>query len=169
MEIYLDDILVYAKTKEELSENLKIVLNRLKKFGLTVNPDTVKINMNEVEYVGHLIDDYGVSFTQEKRDKVLDFRLPVKEKELKQFLGLISQFRDHVPNFAELSAPLYDMMPNYKRNSSKLLDWTSELKSVYYKLQDATANCCKLYFIDDNAPVFLHTDASNYGIEKYKF
>ena len=51
LEIYLDDILVYAKTKEELSENLKIVLNRLKKFGLTVNPDKVKINMNEVEYV----------------------------------------------------------------------------------------------------------------------
>ena len=169
LEIYLDDILIYAKTKEELSENLKIVLNRLKKFGLTVNPDKVKINMNEVEYVGHLIDDYGVSFTQEKRDKVLDFRLPVKEKELKQFLGLISQFRDHVPNFAELSAPLYDMMPNYKRNSSKLLDWTSELKSVYYKLQDATANCCKLYFIDDNAPVFLHTDASNYGIGGYLY
>ena len=101
LEIYLDDILVYAKTKEELSENLKIVLNRLKKFGLTVNPDKVKINMNEVEYVGHLIDNYDVSFTQEKRDKVLDFRLPVKEKELKQFLGLISQFRDHVPNFAD--------------------------------------------------------------------
>ena len=61
------------------------------------------------------------------------------------------------------------MMPNYKKNSSKLLDWTSELKSVYYKLQDATANCCKLYFIDDNAPVFLHTDASNYGIGGYLY
>ena len=71
---------------------------------MTINPDKVKINMNEVEYVGHLIDSYGISFTQKKRNKVLDFRLPLKEKELKQFLGLISQFRDHVPDFTELSA-----------------------------------------------------------------
>ena len=40
---------------------------------------------------------------------------------------------------------------------------------MHYKLQDATANCCKLYFIDDDAPVFLHTDASNYGIGGYLY
>ena len=36
--IYLDDIIVYSKTFEEHLENLKIVLERLKKSNLKLNP-----------------------------------------------------------------------------------------------------------------------------------
>ena len=48
-ESYLDDILVYGKTKEELSRNIELVVARLQKFGMTINPDKVKIQMSEVE------------------------------------------------------------------------------------------------------------------------
>ena len=102
-EAYLDDILVYGETKEELSKNLQIVIARLKKFKMTVNPEKVKIHLTEVEYVGHVIDKYGISFSEEKRAKVTDFRLPAQARDMKKFLGLISQFRDHVPNFSILT------------------------------------------------------------------
>ena len=55
--------------------------------------------------MGHVIDKYGISFSNEKRQKVTDFRQPTQAREMKQFLGLISQFSDHVPRFSELTAP----------------------------------------------------------------
>ena len=70
LEIYLDDILIFAETKDELVMNTNIVLERLKKYNITVNPEKVKIGLTEVEYVGHLIDKHGISFTKEKKDKV---------------------------------------------------------------------------------------------------
>ena len=168
-ESYLDDILVYGKTKEELSRNLKLVVERLGKFGMTINPDKVKIHMDEVEYVGHMIDSYGISFSDEKLHQVLEFRTPSVAHEMKSFLGLISQFRDHVPNFAELTAPCHDMIQGYVRASKRPLEWNDELNDNFIKLKAAVANCTKLYFIDDKLPIFLHTDASVIGIGSYLF
>jgi len=168
-ESYLDDILVYGKTKKELSENLETVVARLRSHGMTINPEKVKINMEYVEYVGHIIDKYGFSFSDEKRQKVTDFRTPELAKDMKQFLGLISQFRDHVPGFSVMTAPFNDMIPNYQKGSTKPLQWTDELRTKFAELQDAVANCCKLYFMDETSPIYLHTDASIIGIGGYLF
>ena len=126
LEIYLDDILVFAETKEELVENTTIVLERLRGHNITVNPEKVKMGLTEVEYVGHLIDKHGISFTNEKKSKVIDFRLPEKAHEMKSFLGLCSQYRDHIPQYAQLSAPLHDMISNYSKRSRQRLQWTDE-------------------------------------------
>ena len=168
-ESYLDDILVWGDTKEKLSENLEKVIARLKSYGMTINPDKVKINMEYVEYVGHVIDKYGFSFSKEKRQKVTDFRTPEQAKDMKQFLGLISQFRDHVPHFSEMTAPFTAMIPNYQKGSTRPLQWTNELRTKFAELQDAVANCCKLYFMDAKSPIYLHTDASIIGIGGYLF
>merc|ERR1711991_303701 len=101
IEIYLDDILIFAETKEELITNTEIVLERLRKHNITVNPEKVKMGLTEVEYVGHLIDKHGISFSQEKKNKVLEFRLPEKSHELKSFLGLCSQYRDHIQGYTQ--------------------------------------------------------------------
>ena len=164
LEIYLDDILVFAETKEELVENTTIVLERLRKHNITVNPEKVKMGLTEVEYVGHLIDRHGISFTNEKKNKVLDFRLPEKAHEMKSFLGLCSQYRDHIPQYAQLSAPLHDMISNYSKRSRQKLQWTDELRHIYEKFKSQVENCGKLFFVDEKKPVFLNTDASNHGI-----
>ena len=49
IEIYLDDILIFAKTKEELITNTERVLERFRKHNVTVNPEKVKISVTEVE------------------------------------------------------------------------------------------------------------------------
>ena len=49
IEIYLDDILIFAKTKEELITNTERVLERFGKHNVTVNPEKVKISVTEVK------------------------------------------------------------------------------------------------------------------------
>ena len=126
-EVYLDDIIVLAKTPEELNRNLEVVFNRLKLFGITLNPNKVRIGMQEVEYVGHLLDKDGLHFSKEKLEQVLNFRKPLTASQMKSFLGLASQFRDHVDHYGDLVAPLHGMIPNYKRHSTLALKWTPEL------------------------------------------
>ena len=61
-ESHLDDILVYGKTKEELSTNLQSVTCRLEKFGMTINPEKVKIHMSQAQHVGYVVDRYGIYY-----------------------------------------------------------------------------------------------------------
>ena len=169
LEVYLDDIIVYANSPKELNQRFEQVFKRLQLFGVTLNPDKVWIGMQEVEYVGRLIDKDGLSFSEEKKLHVLNFRRPETASQMKSFLGLTSQFRKHVQNYGVLAASLHNMIPNYKKNSKVQLLCTEEITESFITLQRSVSGCQKLFFIDDTFPIFLYTDALNYDIGAYLF
>ena len=59
--VYLDDILVTGLTVDEHLQNLDKVLSIIaNKAGLTLNQAKCKFLLPSVEYLGHVIDQYGV-------------------------------------------------------------------------------------------------------------
>jgi hypothetical protein len=53
MELYIDDIIVHAKTDIEFIDRLRKVFERLRKFKVTVNPGKCRFGLDHIEYVGH--------------------------------------------------------------------------------------------------------------------
>jgi len=105
-ELYLDDIIVHGGTEDECLANLRQVFERLRSRGITLNPEKCRFGLSQVEYVGHIINEHGLAFSQEKRETVLDFPIPTTQKAMKQFLGLANYFRDHVKDYSTLVKPL---------------------------------------------------------------
>jgi len=168
-EVYIDDIIIYGDTETSFANNLERVLKRLRVKGVTLNPKKAKIGLQSVEVLGHVMDKYGISMSEEKIRKVLDFPPPVLGKELKSFLGLANYFRTHIDHYSLLSHPLEEMVHNYKETKSKRLVWTEETVTAFRTLQERIANCPKLYFMDDSSDIILETDASDYGIGAYLY
>jgi hypothetical protein len=117
--------------------------------------------------VGHVISATGISFTEEKRLKVLKFPLPETQKNLLQFIGLANYFRDHVPNMTEMVQPLRKLIP-LKLIPGKLV-WTPEAIEAFEFCQQSISNCQELYVLEDTATPILQTDASDYDIGGYIF
>jgi hypothetical protein len=166
-ELYLDDIIVFGNTEVEFLNNLSRVFERLRKFGITVNPSKCRFGLSEIEYVGHVINENGLTFSTEKREEVLKFPLPTTHKGMKQFLGLANYFRDNVQNHSMLVRPLQEMVEGYSKN--KPLKWTPELVNIFNEVRIKVGECPALTFMREDLPVFLHTDASDYGIGAYLF
>jgi hypothetical protein len=167
LEIYLDDIITWAPDEETLYKNLQKIFQRLREKNITLNPEKCKLGLTEIEYVGHVINEDGLTFSKQKLSKVADFQLPQSHKTLKGFLGLASYFRTHVKNLALLAQPLQALITPYKPR--KRLEWTDDSILQFRRLQDAVINCPKIYFLRDELPIFVQTDASNYGIGAYLF
>jgi hypothetical protein len=55
VELYLDDVLVYATNDEEFLERLRIVFERFRQFNITLNPKKCYFGLAEVEFVGHVL------------------------------------------------------------------------------------------------------------------
>jgi hypothetical protein len=87
-ELYIDDVLIHGRDLESFLHNERKVFERLREFNVAVNPAKTKLGLAEVENVGHVISATGISFTEEKRLKVLKFPLPETQKNLSQFIGL---------------------------------------------------------------------------------
>ena len=166
-ELYIDDIIVHAREPTEFVERLRRVFERLRKHKITLNPEKCSFGLPSVEYVGHTIDETGLSFSPEKLDEVLAIPPPQYAKELRSFLGLGSYFRDHIQNLASIAKPLQNMLINYEKK--KKLLWTNESEQAFLDIKEAIRRCPKLFFMNDDGPVFLHTDASDYGIGGYVF
>ena len=164
-EVYIDDIIIYGTTEEEFLDNLRVVLERLNERGITVNPAKCKFGLQEVEYVGHVVSREGLTMSEEKKAKVLDFPIPDTIKQLRGFLGLVNYFRDHVRGYAATCAPMHALTTQ----AGKRIRWTEEAERAFEKIKIDVSNLQTLFFIDDDAPVFLHTDACKYGLGGYLF
>ena len=55
--IYMDDILIHAKTKKDLEDRMKRVLQRLKEHNLYLKPEKCKFEQTEVEFLGTIISE----------------------------------------------------------------------------------------------------------------
>ncbi len=166
-EVYLDDIIVYGSTEEELLDATRQVLARIQQFGVTLSPDKCKLGVQEVNYVGHRISKDGLHFSKEKLIGVAEFDKPRVQKELRSFLGVVNYFRDHVPHHSDAVRPLHKLIKG--SDSKRVIEWTQEAEDAFTGIKNLIVNCPLLFFVDDKSTIYLHTDASDYGIGAYLF
>jgi hypothetical protein len=126
--------------------------------------------MPRVEYCGKEISENGLCMSKKKIQKVLDFPKPQTAGQMKQFVGLINYFHDYVEHHSEIMKPLHDMIQNYqKKTKGRTLVWTNEGIASFYKIIAEIEKGHTMFFPREDCPVFLLTDASDYGIGAYCF
>ena len=81
--VYLDDIVVYAKTLTEHNEKCRKVFDRLRKANLSLQPDKCEFLKKEDVYLGHIIGKDGVKPNPEKLKAVRDFPRPRNIKNIR--------------------------------------------------------------------------------------
>jgi hypothetical protein len=137
-EIYIDDIVTWGTSEDNFLANLRQVFQRLREKNVSLHPDKVKLGVKFAEFVGHVIDKYGVQMSEEKISKVVDFVKPVTLKDMQSFLGVTNYFRDHVGNHSTITKPLVCMVvvANKKpKRGRALLIWTKEGEQAFERIK----------------------------------
>lgn len=107
--IYLDDIIVFSKTFDEMTENLQKVLNRLFSAGLKLKPKKCTLYGHKLDHLGHVISQSGVATDPKKMDTIKEWIEPTKVKEVRAFLGLYRYYRRFVKDFGLIAKPLHTL------------------------------------------------------------
>ena len=170
VELYLDDCMVHADSIDTFIDRLRKVFLRFRQSGITLNPAKCNFGLPKIEFVGHTIDSDGLHFTRDKLDSVLNFPRPLTKRQLKSFLGLANYFRNHIRNHSMRVEALQGLVAAYdKRQANHKIKWTDEAIASFEDIRKAIDECPKLWFLDDYSPIFLQTDASDYGIGAYLY
>ena len=154
-ELYLDDLIIFGTTEEEFLRHLELVLERLKQFSLTLNPEKCVIGKDSVEYVGHTINHEGIHFSREKLDGIINIPHPKTMKQLKSFLGLANYFREHVRDHSNIVHPLNNLLKGYNKQKSRPIVWNKEAENSFMTIRTAIHECSILFFMDDKSPIFF--------------
>ena len=92
---YIDDFIIFSNSYEEHLKHIKIVLDRLKKFHLTINPNKCTLAQPEVKYLGYLINE------SDKVQCITEYPKPKTINDLRRFLGMLNYYRRCIPNLAK--------------------------------------------------------------------
>jgi hypothetical protein len=90
---YIDDILIYATTREKHDRLVTEVLTRLRDNRLAVSAEKCEWAKDEVEFLGYMVGREGVKMSQEKVQAVLEWKSPQSLMEVQQFLGFANFYR----------------------------------------------------------------------------
>ncbi|GJT34724.1 putative reverse transcriptase domain-containing protein [Tanacetum coccineum] len=91
--VFIDDILIYSKTKEEHDAHLRLILELLKKEELYAKFSKYDFWLSKVQFLGHVIDSKGIHVDPAKIESIKDWESPKTPTEIRQFLGLAGYYR----------------------------------------------------------------------------
>lgn len=157
--IFLDDILIYSKTKEEHQKHLRLVLQRLREHKLYANVDKCKFFRKQVKFLGHVISADGLSVDDSKIQAIQQWPTPKCSTDVKAFLGLASYYRKFVQHFAHIATPL-----NRLTATTTSFSWTDEANKAFTRLKEVMCHPPVLQLPDFSCPFVVNADASEYAI-----
>lgn len=157
--VYIDDILVFAESKESLKAATQEVLGALRENNLTLNADKCEYEKETIEFLGHELSKEGFNIAKKKVDALEKFRRPKNILELKSFLGLASFLSAFIRGFADISKPLW------AATAAKQFEWTKSMDRSFRELKEAIASCtAKQGFFSAKDETYLYTDASEEAV-----
>lgn len=161
---YIDDILIASKNLDEHLNHIRIVFERFRKYGLTMNVSKCEFGKTEVSFLGHLVNANGIKPLPHKVDVIVNYPRPTTIKELRRFLGCLNFYRRFIPKAAELHAPLNALLSGSKKNDNRQIVWTDLLVEVFNKCKLSIANIVQLSHPEPDCKLVLFTDASDVAV-----
>jgi len=156
---FIDDILVFSKTKEEHLTHLNEVLSIFRKNNLKINIEKCSFMKKEVKVLGHLLTNKGLRPLPDKIEAIVNWNPPKDVSELRSFLGTVGYYRQFIRNYSALSEPLCRLL---KKNQKFI--WTNEQDTSFSILKESLIKAPILKFPDFSRPFIIRTDASCQGL-----
>jgi hypothetical protein len=155
--VYLDDILVFSRTKEEHHEHLHKVLQRLQEHQLYVKGSKCQFFTDTIEYLGHIIGPDEVKPNPDLIKAIQNFPQPETLKQMQSFLGLANYYRKFVKDFSKIATPLTKALQN--ASNSRPIIWDLSMHKAFKALKDALTTTPCLQISDPNGDFEVTTDA----------
>ncbi|GJU51316.1 putative reverse transcriptase domain-containing protein [Tanacetum coccineum] len=130
--VFIDDILIYSKSKEDHEVHLKLVMELLKKEKLFANFSKCEFWLQEVRFLRHVVNNNGIHVDPSKIEAVKNWKVPKTPSEIRSFLGLAGYYRRFIANFSKIAKPLTSLT---QKNQKWIRRLCSLLRCVKSRIQ----------------------------------
>ncbi|GFN84804.1 Zinc finger protein, partial [Plakobranchus ocellatus] len=158
---YIDDLLIHTETWEAHVKTLSGLFKRLQEANFTERPVKCLLGSRTVDFLGHSLGRGAIGLQDENVEKVRNAPRPKTKREVRAFLGLVGYYKEFVPNFAAVSAPLSNLV---RKGQPNILNWGDSQERAYNSLKVAVTSKPVLQLPDVNKRFILRTDASDRGL-----
>ena len=162
--VYLDDILIFSKTKEEHYDHLRQVLEVLRREKLITQPEKCVFATTELDFCGHIIGNGQIRPMPAKVDIIENWPRPRNVHEVRQFVGLATYYRRFIRGFSKICVPLHELFresdADLRKQKFRPIRWSVACESAFRKIKRLLTAAPVLLQPNRTKPFVIETDAS---------
>ncbi|GJZ24169.1 putative reverse transcriptase domain-containing protein [Tanacetum coccineum] len=147
-------------TKEDHENHLSLMLDLLRKEKLYAKFFKCEFWLQEVHFLGHVVNHDGILVDQSKIEAVKSWKAPTTLFEVRSFLGLAGYYRRFIENFSQISKPLNDRATQ----KNQKYEWGEKQEEAFRTLKDNLCNAPILSLPDGVEDFVVYCDMSNQGL-----
>lgn len=156
---YMDDVIVFAPSKELQDDRLQKVLQRLRDFNVTLNKDKCIFGVSEANFLGHRLLHDGIKPTHDKIVAIKQFREQKSAEKTRSFLGLVNYLGKFIPKLATTTEPLRKLT-----KANVPFEWKAEQQIAFDTLEQHLSAETTLGYYNINDRTQVIADASPVGL-----
>nr|AAX95912.1 retrotransposon protein, putative, Ty3-gypsy sub-class [Oryza sativa Japonica Group]ABA92473.1 retrotransposon protein, putative, Ty3-gypsy subclass [Oryza sativa Japonica Group] len=157
--VFIDDILIYSRTKEEHEEHLRLALEKLREHQLYAKFSKCEFWLSEVKFLGHVISAGGVAVDPSNVESVTNWKQPKTVSEIRSFLGLAGYYRRFIENFSKIAKPMTRLLQKDVKYK-----WSEECEQSFQELKNRLISAPILILPDPKKGFQVYCDASKLGL-----
>ena len=128
--VFIDDILVYSKDREDHDTHLRVVMETLRKEQLYAKLSKCEFWLREVSFLGHTVSEEGIRVDPKKIEVIIEWKQSRNVIEVRSFLGLEGYYRRFVNGFSMTAAPRTRLLQKIVR-----FEWSEKCQASFEKLK----------------------------------
>ncbi|GAB0207586.1 hypothetical protein GRJ2_003224300 [Grus japonensis] len=136
---YIDDIIVWGNSAEEVSEKGKKIIQILLQAGFAIKQSKVKGPAQHIQFLGIRWHDGWRQIPMDVINKIAAMSPPTNKKETQAFLGVVGFWRMHIPNYSLIVSPLYHI--TRRKNDFK---WGPEQQQAFEQIKQEIVHAVAL-------------------------
>ncbi|KAJ8566168.1 hypothetical protein ON010_g6957 [Phytophthora cinnamomi] len=162
---YFDDIFVHSRAEdgkpdvENHVEHLRAVLECMRTNKLYANSDKCIFGAEEIPFLGCFIGKQDLRADPVKVKAIVDWPVPMNQKDLRKWLGLANYLHKYSENYAEMARPLYTLL---KKDTD--WRWDAEHQEAFEAIKASLFHAPILVLPDPARPFSVVCDASDFAI-----
>ncbi|KAL0537553.1 hypothetical protein IC582_026532 [Cucumis melo] len=153
--VFIDDILIYSKTKAEHEKHLHQVLETLRANKLYAKFSKCEFWLKKVTFLGHVVSSERVFVDPAKIEAVTSCFRPSTVSEIRSFLGLAGYYRRFMEDFTRIASPLTQLT---RKGTS--FAWSPACESSFQELKQKLVSAPVLTVPDGSESFVIYSDAS---------
>jgi hypothetical protein len=157
--VFIDDILVYSRSKAEHEEHLRLVLQMLREHRSYAKWSKCEFWMKKVAFLGHVISKGGIFVDPNKVQDVLSWNASTSISDIQSFLGLAGYYQRFIEGFLKIRKPKTELLENDKK-----FKWMPACEASFLELKKRLMTAPILVMPDMEKPFSIYCDVSGQGL-----
>ena len=126
-----------------------------------MKPSKCHVGFSTIKFLGHMIGNGQKRPLENKVNAIINAIPPKTKKVMQSFLGLTGWYREFIPHYSSLTAPLSDVI---KFGYPNTISWTAEMDDAFRQLKKCMTSEPILKLPDHTKEFIVQTDASGIAV-----